>query len=127
MDIPENTDYGVWMRCPNAYGGKDWLGFVTDGGVISCWGRTGQVRQSKVLWDHSPQRWMDLLMRKVEEKRRKGYDTLATTNGKNWTFAGAPCEETPIEDFSSEKTESEENPPAEALSQWIEGGGRFWF
>jgi len=28
MRIPKNTIYGVWMRCPNAHGGKDGSGFL---------------------------------------------------------------------------------------------------
>src|SRR5512136_1579435 len=69
MFVPGNTQYGVWMRSPSSSGGKDWLGFLTDREVISQWGKTGQVNQSKVIGPAPSRIFLD---RKIEEKKGKG-------------------------------------------------------
>lgn len=125
MLIPQNTIYGVWMRCPNVHGGKDWLGFVTGQHVISCWGRTGQVSQSKVLCNH-PSR--DELRRKINEKMGKGYQVIAITDGTTWSKPGSPPSEPQFQSFRPEQeAKPKENRQANALSQWIEGSSQNWF
>lgn len=70
MFVPGNTRYGIWMRAPSSSGGKDWLGFLTDREVISQWGKTGQVNQSKVIGPAPSRTFLD---EKIEEKKGKGY------------------------------------------------------
>src|SRR6266568_1923559 len=70
MFVPGNTQYGIWMRAPSSSGGKDWLGFLTDREVISQWGKTGQVNQSKTIGPASSRIFLD---QKIEEKKGKGY------------------------------------------------------
>lgn len=125
MLIPQNTIYGVWMRCPNVHGGKDWLGFVTGQHVISYWGRTGQVSQSKVLCNH-PSR--DDLRRKINEKLGKGYDIIAINHGATWSKPGSPQPEPQVEPSrSAQEAKTKENQQANALSQWIGGSSQAWF
>lgn len=83
LPIPHNTKYGIWMRASSSSGGKDWLGFVTDASVISQWGKTGMVRQSKALCDRPSFPDLD---RKVMEKLTKGYRVLGEYHaGRGWT------------------------------------------
>ena len=83
MPIPSNTTYGIWMRAPSSSGGKDWLGFVTDTGVVSQWGKTGMVLQSKAISDRPSVLDLD---RKVREKRSKGYQVLGEYRpGRGWS------------------------------------------
>ena len=69
MFVPGNTQYGIWLRAPSSSGGKDWLGFLTDREVISQWGKTGQVNQSKTISDRPSRIDLD---KKIEEKKGKG-------------------------------------------------------
>lgn len=73
MFVPGNAHYGIWMRAPSSSGGKDWLGFLTDREVISQWGKTGQVNQSKVIGPSPSRTFLD---QKIEEKKAKGYRVL---------------------------------------------------
>ena len=70
MNIPGNTQYGIWLRAPSVSGGKDWVGFLTDRDVISQWGKTGQVNQSKTIGPVPSRTFLD---QKIEEKKGKGY------------------------------------------------------
>ena len=70
MFVPGNTQYGIWLRAPSSSGGKDWLGFLTDREVISQWGKTGQVNQSKTIGPAPSRIFLD---QKIEEKKGKGY------------------------------------------------------
>jgi len=125
MRIPKNTIYGVWMRCPNAHGGKDWIGLLTSQHVISHWKRTGQVRQSRVLFNH-PSR--DGLTRKINEKLAKGYDIIAVAYGPAWSRPGdLQPEPLPDSPGPAQNAQSKENRQAEALSRWMEGSRRAWF
>ena len=76
MFVPGNTQYGIWLRAPSSSGGKDWLGFLTDREVISQWGKTGQVNQSKTISDRPSRIDLD---KKIEEK--KGKATAWSGNG----------------------------------------------
>lgn len=83
LPIPNNITYGIWMRAPSSSGGKDWLGFVTDTGVVSQWGKTGMVLQSKAISDRPSVLDLD---RKVREKRAKGYQVLGEYHpGRGWS------------------------------------------
>ncbi|APG23933.1 hypothetical protein [Syntrophotalea acetylenica] len=125
MQIPQNTICGVWMRCPNAHGGKDWLGFLTGEHVLSCWGRTGQIRQSRVLSNH-PSR--NMLKRKINEKLAKGYDIIAVTYGAVWSRS-ADFQPGLIPDppGPAQNAPPKENRQAQAVSRWIEGSSQAWF
>jgi hypothetical protein len=70
LPIPVHTQYGIWLRAPSSSGGKDWIGFLTDRAVISHWGKTGAVIQSRTLFNQPSS--ADL-QRKIDAKRDKGY------------------------------------------------------
>ena len=83
MNIPGNTQYGIWLRAPSVSGGKDWVGFLTDRDVISQWGKTGQVNQSKTIGPAPSRTFLD---QKIEEKKGKGYRLIGEWfPGSGWS------------------------------------------
>jgi len=83
MNIPGNTQYGIWLRAPSVSGGKDWVGFLTDRDVISQWGKTGQVNQSKTIGPVPSRTFLD---QKIEEKKGKGYRLIGEWfPGSGWS------------------------------------------
>ena len=126
MFVPGNTQYGVWMRCPSSSGGKDWLGFLTDREVISQWGKTGQVNQSKVIGPAPSRIFLD---RKIEEKKGKGYRVV----GEWFPATGwSNQQQTPLVTPADPplKTERPLPPPLDAsvMKEWLLGrNSEDWF
>lgn len=122
LPIPNNTTYGIWMRAPSSSGGKDWLGFVTDTDVVSQWGKTGMVLQSKAISDRPSVLDLD---RKVREKRAKGYQVLGEYHpGRGWSHLPSPN--------VKPKTTAPPPPPAPLakakVTSWLStSDGREWF
>jgi hypothetical protein len=122
MFVPGNTQYGVWMRSPSSSGGKDWLGFLTDREVISQWGKTGQVNQSKVIDPASSRNFLD---RKIEEKKGKGYRVLG-----EWFPATGWSHQQPTQPDPPLKTGRPLTPPLDAsvMKEWLCGqNSEDWF
>ena len=95
MNIPGNTQYGIWLRAPSVSGGKDWLGFLTDRDVISQWGKTGQVNQSKTIGPAPSRTFLD---QKIEEKKGKGYRLIGEWfPGSGWSHQRQPSPARPPE------------------------------
>ena len=122
MFVPGNTQYGVWMRCPSSSGGKDWLGFLTDSEVISQWGKTGQVNQSKVIGPAPSRIFLD---RKIEEKKGKGYRVIG-----EWFPATGWSHQQSIPPDPPLKTGRPQTPPLDAcvMKEWLLGrNSEDWF
>ena len=84
-----------WLRSPSSSGGKDWIGCLTDRGVFTLWGKTGQVNQSS-----APKRTsQDLLSALLNKKKAKGYTVIARFVNDQWFPSG------------SESTQSFQPPP----------------
>jgi hypothetical protein len=122
LPIPNNTSYGIWMRSPSSSGGKDWLGFVTDGEVISQWGKTGVVNQSKTISDRPSVLDLD---RKVREKRAKGYQVLGEYHpGRGWSHLQSSG------NLKPKKPATPPMPPSamDKVTSWLStSDGREWF
>ena len=126
MFVPGNTQYGVWMRCPSSSGGKDWLGFLTDREVISQWGKTGQVNQSKVIGPAPSRIFLD---RKIEEKKGKGYRVVGEwLPATGWSHQQSNPTATPAD--PPLKTGRPLTPPLDAsiMKEWLLGrNSEDWF
>jgi hypothetical protein len=123
LPIPDKATYGIWMRAPSSSGGKDWLGFVTDTGVVSQWGKTGMVLQSKTISDRPSVLELD---RKVREKRAKGYQVLGEYHpGRGWSHLPTPPKAKP----KNAAPPPLPPPPAKAkVASWLStSDGREWF
>ena len=116
MNVPGNTQYGIWLRAPSVSGGKDWLGFLTDQEVISQWGKTGQVNQSKSIGPAPSRTFLD---QKIEEKKRKGYRLLGEWfPGSGWSHQRQALPATPPEPPRSRTTTT---PPVSStvMTEWL--------
>ena len=126
MFVPGNTQYGVWMRSPSSSGGKDWLGFLTDREVISQWGKTGQVNQSKVIGPSPSRIFLD---RKIEEKMGKGYRVVGEwLPATGWSHQQSNPTATPAE--PPLKIGRPLTPPLDAsvMKEWLMGrNSEDWF
>lgn len=118
MFVPGNTRYGIWMRAPSSSGGKDWLGFLTDREVISQWGKTGQVNQSKTIGPSPSRIFLD---RKIEEKRGKGYRVVGEWHpGSGWShLRQAPPAMPPDPPRSNPATGSTPPLGGNVMSEWL--------
>jgi len=117
MNIPGNTQYGIWLRAPSVSGGKDWLGFLTDREVISQWGKTGQVNQSKTIGPAPSRTFLD---QKVEEKKRKGYRLIGEWfPGSGWSHQRQPPPPPPPEPPRSRTTTSTPPVSRAAMKEWL--------
>jgi hypothetical protein len=87
MDVPKDTQFGIWLRCPTSAGRKDWRGFVTTTGVVSQWGKINFINQEKVLFDRPSH---GDLSKKINEKAAKGYKVIAHYDvaSKTWVMVG---------------------------------------
>jgi hypothetical protein len=127
--IPAHSSYGVWLRSPSPSGGKDWLAFLTERQVVSCWGKTGAVRQSKTVSDR-PSR-IDLHL-KMEEKLRKGYRLLGEYRPQQgWSFLPA-TPSAPDNPLSSPAMTPSPSPapaptPEPPLQRWLNEAEPNWF
>jgi hypothetical protein len=116
MNIPGNTQYGIWLRAPSVSGGKDWLGFLTDREVISQWGKTGQVNQSKTIGPAPSRTFLD---QKIEEKKGKGYRLIGEWfPGSGWSHQRQPLPAPPPEPPRSRTTTT---PPVSStvMTEWL--------
>ena len=116
MNIPGNTQYGIWLRAPSVSGGKDWLGFLTDRDVVSQWGKTGQVNQSKTIGPAPSRTFLD---QKIEEKKRKGYRLIGEWfPGSGWSHQRQPPPAPPPEPPRSRTTTT---PPVSStvMTEWL--------
>ena len=115
MFVPGNTQYGIWMRAPSSSGGKDWLGFLTDREVISQWGKTGQVNQSKVIGQAPSRIFLD---QKIEEKKGKGYRLVGEWfPGSGWSHQ----RQTPSPDPPRNTKPTSSTPPlsSKVMKEWL--------
>lgn len=118
MFVPGNTQYGIWMRAPSSSGGKDWLGFLTDREVISQWGKTGQVNQSKVIGPAPSRIFLD---QKIEEKKAKGYRLVGEWfPGSSWSHLQQNPPATPP-DPPQRSRPTNSTPPlsSNVMSEWL--------
>lgn len=127
IHVPIGTVYGIWLRCPNQHGGKDWLGFLTDRQVLSQWGRTGQVNQSTVLFDRPSRLDLD---RKIREKLNKGYQLVAEYANGGWDRSSGqtsqPAPAPPKPPKTPQPAKSTKAP--EAVTRWLsDTDNRHWF
>ena len=84
----------LWLRSPSSSGGKDWIGCLTDRGVFTLWGKTGQVNQSS-----APKRTShDLLSALLNKKRAKGYTVIGRFVNGQW-FPSFPMGSESIQSF----------------------------
>jgi hypothetical protein len=116
MNIPGNTQYGIWLRASSVSGGKDWLGFLTDREVISQWGKTGQVNQSKTIGPAPSRIFLD---QKIEEKKGKGYRLIGEWfPGSGWSHQRQPSPAPPPEPPRSRTTTT---PPVSStvMTEWL--------
>lgn len=94
IEIPFNATRGVWLTCKSISGGKDWLCFAVPKGIVTFWGKTGQVKQShyKQFGNY------DAL---VKTKMQKGYCEVATwSKAAGWVqTAVVPAKPTPKENM----------------------------
>jgi hypothetical protein len=118
MFVPGNTQYGIWMRAPSSSGGKDWLGFLTDREVISQWGKTGQVSQSKTISDRPSRIDLD---QKIEEKKGKGYRIVGEWfPGSGWSHQRQAPPVTPPDPPQRSRPASSTPPLAsKVMSEWL--------
>lgn len=122
--LPANVQYGIWLRSASSSGGKDWLGFVTDRGIIAQWGKTGMVVQSMVL---SPRPSHPELQQRIDEKLGKGYRLVGEYQpGQGWSHhqPGIPQD-------TAQPPWPSPAPPIETdhrISRWLsEPSGQSWF
>ena len=118
MFVPGNTKYGIWLRAPSSSGGKDWLGFLTDKEVISQWGKTGQVNQSKTIGPAPSRIFLD---QKIEEKKGKGYRLVGEWfPGSGWSHHRQTQPATPPDPPPRNRPASS-NPPlaSQVMSEWL--------
>lgn len=73
MNPPDNMEYGVWLRSPSVSGGKDWVIFLTKGGLVVRWGKTGHVNQEKSHPFSNMRACDEAFQRKLAGKLDKGY------------------------------------------------------
>ena len=117
MNIPGNTQYGIWLRAPSVSGGKDWLGFLTDREVISQWGKTGQVNQSKTIGPAPSRTFLD---QKIEEKKRKGYRLIGEWfPGSGWSHQRQPPPAPPPEPPRSRTTTTTPPVSSTVMTEWL--------
>ncbi len=118
MFVPGNTQYGIWLRAPSSSGGKDWLGFLTDREVISQWGKTGQVNQSKTIGPAPSRIFLD---QKIEEKKGKGYRLVGEWfPGSGWSHQRQTQPATPP-DPPPRYRPANSTPPlaSQVMSEWL--------
>ena len=118
MFVPGNTQYGIWLRAPSSSGGKDWLGFLTDKEVISQWGKTGQVNQSKSIGPAPSRIFLD---QKIEEKKGKGYRLVGEWfPGSGWSHQRQTQPATPPE-LPRPNRPTNSTPPlaSQVMSEWL--------
>lgn len=118
MFVPGNTQYGIWLRAPSSSGGKDWLGFLTDREVISQWGKTGQVNQSKTIGPAPSRIFLD---QKIEEKKGKGYRLVGEWfPGSGWSHQRQTQPVTPP-DPPQRNRPTNSTPPlnSKVMSEWL--------
>lgn len=93
------TIYAIHMHAPSVSGGKDWVGSVDAGGIITVfWGKTGQIN------NHAQRAGgRSVLNKMIQEKIAKGY--AQTDEYKNGTWGAqslgaksAPSWAPPIKD-----------------------------
>lgn len=118
MFVPGNTQYGIWLRAPSSSGGKDWLGFLTDREVISQWGKTGQVNQSKTISDRPSRIDLD---KKIEEKKGKGYRLVGEwLPGSSWSHQRQTQPVTPPNPPPRNRPASSTPPlSSKVMSEWL--------
>ena len=118
MFVPGNTQYGIWLRAPSSSGGKDWLGFLTDREVISQWGKTGQVNQSKTIGPAPSRIFLD---QKIEEKKGKGYRLVGEWfPGSGWSHQSQTPPATPPDPPQRNRPASSTPPLAsQVMSEWL--------
>ena len=117
MNVPGNTQYGIWLRAPSVSGGKDWLGFLTDREVISQWGKTGQVNQSKTIGPAPSRTFLD---QKIEEKKGKGYRLIGEWfPGSGWSHQRQPPPAPPPEPPRSRTTTSTPPVSSTVMTEWL--------
>lgn len=122
--LPANVQYGIWLRSPSASGGKDWLGFVTDRGIIAQWGKTGMVVQSMVL---SPRPSHPELQQRIDEKLGKGYRLVGEYQpSQGWSHQQpALSPRTPPPSLSPSEPTAQTNGQ---VNRWLsEPSGSAWF
>ena len=118
MFVPGNTQYGIWLRAPSSSGGKDWLGFLTDREVISQWGKTGQVNQSKTIGPAPSRIFLD---QKIEEKKGKGYRLVGEWfPGSGWSHQRQTPPVT-LPDPPQRNRPASSTPPlaSQVMSEWL--------
>lgn len=92
VTVPSNALSGIWMRCPSVSGSKDWICFQLPDGIITHWGKTGQVNQSK--FKRAGPGKLDLI---AGEKLRKGYKPIGNWNrASGWTMTGPQNQKPPV-------------------------------
>ena len=117
MNIPGNTQYGIWLRAPSVSGGKDWLGFLTDREVISQWGKTGQVNQSKTIGPAPSRTFLD---QKIEEKKGKGYRLIGEWfPGTGWSHQRQAPPAPPPEPPRSRTTTTTPPVSSTVMTEWL--------
>ena len=117
MNIPGNTQYGIWLRAPSVSGGKDWLGYLTDREVISQWGKTGQVNQSKTIGPAPSRTFLD---QKIEEKMRKGYRLIGEWfPGSGWSQQQQALPAPPPESPRTKTTASTPPVSSTVMTEWL--------
>jgi len=127
MFVPGNTQYGIWMRAPSSSGGKDWLGFLTDREVISQWGKSGQVNQSKTISDRPSRIDLD---RKIEEKKGKGYRLVGEWfPDSGWSHQRQTAPVTPPDSPRNTRPASSTPPLAsQVMKEWLtDQNSEQWF
>ena len=130
---PPDAEYGIWMRSPSISGGKDWLIFQTRRGIVTLWGKTGQVNQESPPKPFTLERYWKI----ADEKQGKGYSEIGTWGEKTgWNMHGQskasqPSMPTPppIPDHPPHPTPKPVPQMAEAVQQWITppSGDAEWF
>lgn len=118
MFVPGKTQYGIWLRAPSSSGGKDWLGFLTDREVISQWGKTGQVNQSRTISDRPSRIDLD---KKIEEKKGKGYRLVGEWfPGSSWSHLRQTQPVTPPNPSPRSRPASSTPPlSSKVMSEWL--------
>ena len=117
MYIPGTARYGIWLRANSSSGGKDWLGFLTDHDVVSQWGKTGQVNQSKTIGLAPSRTFLD---QKIEEKKRKGYRLIGEWfPGSGWSHQRQPPAAPPPEPTRTKTTASTPPVSSAVMTEWL--------
>jgi hypothetical protein len=125
INLPANATNGVWLRCPSVSGGKDWLCFQVPGGVVTFWGKTGQVNQQNFKQGGY---YLTLYNSKIQ----KGYNLIGTWQpSSGWTSVGAmprAPEPPPHPKKPAKPTPKVEMTPESAVKKWVsEPGAPEWF